>query len=320
MANKAPFVEDETVMAEDKGNIYVAKIVKIAQLENSDAFQYFIHYQGWARKYDTWVQADQICKADDEDAKIKLQLYSVSKNPGLAKARKERVNKKSNSLDSLLADDDEGEQQPKRKSNAELEEEARELKRNRLMLSTSDLLQEDEADMATAQRLEIPMTLKKHLLDEWSLISQQDPRRLVKLPRKVTAERALQDFVESLEEKMDDDQLEAHRDFYEGLQLYFEKALPTILLYRHERDQYDEIVKNFKDLVPSQIYGTEHLLRLFVRLPKLMSSVFLPPSDVNKVYTKMTQFLKFISKNMSKYISIEDYILEEDAMKFEASS
>jgi len=313
----ARYVEDEAVMAEDKGNLYVAKVVKVSQVENSDTFQYFIHYQGWARKYDTWVQADQICKADDEEAKIKLQLYSQAKNPMVAteKTRKEKKSANS-SFDDLLDGGDADDSKPaiKRKSNAELEEEARELKRNRSMLSNSDLVQEDDEAMATAQRLEIPMALKKHLLDEWSLISQQDPRRLVKLPRKVTAEKAIQDFVDSLEEKLEDDQFDSHRDFFEGLQLYFEKALPTILLYRHERDQFDEVLRVFPDLVPSQIYGVEHLLRLFVRLPKLMSGVFLPPSEVNKVFAKMTQFLKFVSKNSAKYLSIEEYVLEEEAL------
>jgi len=311
------YKEDEIVMAEDKGNIYVAKIVKFSQ--TGDSFQYFIHYQGWARKYDVWVQADQICKSDDEDAKIKLQLYSQSKNPKLPtkeKVSRTKQNSANSSFDNFadLMDDDTAKPSNKRKSNAELEEEARELKRNRTMLSNSDLVQEDDADMATAQRLEIPMNLKKHLLDEWSLISQQDPRRLVKLPRKVTAEMALRDFVATLDDKLDDEQLDSHRDFYEGVQLYFEKALPTVLLYRHEREQYDEVSKTYSDLVPSQIYGTEHLLRLFVRIPKLMSGVFLPPSETNKVYTKFSQFLKFIGKNASKYLSIEEYVLEDEAM------
>lgn len=322
------FQVDETVMAEDKGNIYVAKIVKFAQIPDAkgdSAFQYFIHYQGWARKFDAWVQADQICKADDEDAKIQLQLYSLSKNPsvpkppGAAKEGKRGRSSRSDPLEGLLSElgggeDEDGNAPLKRKSNAELEEEARELKRNRAMLSNSDLLQEDDADMSTAQRLEIPLVLKKHLLDEWTLISQQDPRRLLKLPRKISAEQALKDFVQSLEDKLDDDQYEHQRDFFEGLQLYFEKALPTILLYRHERDQYNLVLEKCPDALPSQIYGPEHLLRLFVRLPKLLSGVFLPPSEVNKVFTKLTQFLKFLAKNSGRYLIPEDYVLEDDAM------
>lgn len=306
------FSEDEMVMAEDKGNIYSAKIVKVIQIEGSDVYQYFIHYQGWARKYDCWVQAEQICKQDDDEAKIRLQLYSESKNPKAPRAPKPKI---AASVDNVEMAEEDNKPIIKKKGNAELEEEDRQVKRSRAVLSNQDLLQEDEADLATAQRLEMPMGLKKHLLDEWSLISQQDPRRLVKLPRKVTVEKILRDFVESLEGKLDEDQMEVHVDFFEGLQLYFEKALPTILLYRHEREQFDLVTEACVDHTPSQIYGVEHLLRLFVRLPKLMSGVFLPPSDVNKVFTKMSQFLKFLNKNSSKYLVIEDYVSEEEAME-----
>jgi len=46
-----------------------------------------------------------------------------------------------------------------------------------------------------------------------------------------------------------------------GLSCYFDKALPVMLLYNNERQQYQEACPN--DIVPSAIYGAEHLLRLF---------------------------------------------------------
>jgi len=46
-----------------------------------------------------------------------------------------------------------------------------------------------------------------------------------------------------------------------GLSCYFDKALPVMLLYNNERQQYQEACPN--DTVPSAIYGAEHLLRLF---------------------------------------------------------
>jgi mortality factor 4-like protein 1 len=50
-----------------------------------------------------------------------------------------------------------------------------------------------------------------------------------------------------------------------GLKLYFNKALGTLLLYRHERQQYADARKRFPDTAMSDIYGCEHLLRLFGR-------------------------------------------------------
>lgn len=50
-------------------------------------------------------------------------------------------------------------------------------------------------------------------------------------------------------------------EIMKGLRCYFVKALPVMLLYNSERQQYEETVAD--DVDPSTIYGAEHLLRLF---------------------------------------------------------
>lgn len=46
-----------------------------------------------------------------------------------------------------------------------------------------------------------------------------------------------------------------------GLQCYFDKALPAMLLYKNEREQFEKSIK--EDVSPSSVYGAEHFLRLF---------------------------------------------------------
>ncbi|KAG6786482.1 hypothetical protein POTOM_008086 [Populus tomentosa] len=46
-----------------------------------------------------------------------------------------------------------------------------------------------------------------------------------------------------------------------GLCFYFDKALPVMLLYKSERQQYADAIAD--DVSPSMVYGAEHLLRLF---------------------------------------------------------
>ena len=332
------FEELEVIMAEDKGNIYPAQVVKKVEGDGPANAQYFIHYKGWARKYDTWVQPNQICKKGDIEAERRLQQFSEAKTPKVKSSKKDTAAEGGDSSSSS----DHG---IKRKSNAELEQEERELKRNRLLLSSSDLLQEDDADMAVAQRMDIPLPLKRHLVDEWSLIAQQDPRRLLKLPRKASVEVLLGEFLESLEEsKLSEEQQASYKDFFQGLSLYFDRALPTILLYRYEREQYTAATTVLSDLTPSGIYGAEHLLRLFVRLPKLLSGIFDAQNEVSQVWTKTGAFLKcvcpllyfsllltlscckclllppprrYLQKNMARYIAIEDYVPEAEAMVIE---
>ena len=50
----------------------------------------------------------------------------------------------------------------------------------------------------------------------------------------------------------------------EGVQSYFDRAVSSLLLYRIERRQYQELRQKQTENVPlSQIYGAEHLIRLF---------------------------------------------------------
>lgn len=48
-----------------------------------------------------------------------------------------------------------------------------------------------------------------------------------------------------------------------GITIYFDKALGNNLLYRFERAQYVELRRANPDKAMSEIYGAEHLLRLF---------------------------------------------------------
>jgi mortality factor 4-like protein 1 len=59
----------------------------------------------------------------------------------------------------------------------------------------------------------------------------------------------------------------AEADIFEevisGIKVYFDRCLGNILLYRFERQQYIDIRRRNDSQEPSEIYGAEHLLRLF---------------------------------------------------------
>jgi mortality factor 4-like protein 1 len=61
----------------------------------------------------------------------------------------------------------------------------------------------------------------------------------------------------------------AEADIFEevvsGIKVYFDRCLGNVLLYRFERQQYVDIRRTSegKEMEMSEIYGAEHLLRLF---------------------------------------------------------
>lgn len=57
-----------------------------------------------------------------------------------------------------------------------------------------------------------------------------------------------------------------------GIKLYFDKTLETTLLYRVERDQFNQILKKNDTKLPSDVYGIEHLMRLFGKCSPFLRS------------------------------------------------
>jgi MRG len=111
-------------------------------------------------------------------------------------------------------------------------------------------------------KLTVPDSLKALLVDDWENVTKN--QQLVPLPRNPTVVQILQKYRESIPKKREGS---ADADVFDeviaGLKLYFDRSLGTILLYRFERQQYMEIRKEHPNKEPSEIYGAEHLLRLF---------------------------------------------------------
>lgn len=91
----------------------------------------------------------------------------------------------------------------------------------------------------------------------------------------------------------------------DGMALFFDEAIEN-LLYREERAQFRVIQSNpqWADVSYSNIYGTEHLLRLFVRLPELLTESDLPMSEVRTILAKVNDLVRFLHKNQSNLFGL----------------
>lgn len=116
----------------------------------------------------------------------------------------------------------------------------------------------------------MPDSLKAILVDDWEKVTREN--RLVPLPSKTPVAQFLADYSASEGAKRREGSAEADilEEVIAGVKEYFNKSIGRILLYRFERPQWSDIHaqlnKGTGDLtgkLPTDIYGVEHLCRLF---------------------------------------------------------
>lgn len=188
-------------------------------------------------------------------------------------------------------------------------------------------------------QLILPFALKKCLVESWEVITQCG--MVLELPAPVTVRQALDMYLQSKgissdsSEEVDApvagdapapsdaaadanaaddddsvarqrqllDQQREWRDMADGIALMFDEALPDRLLYREEWPQFHVLCDHpdFATKRLSDLYGCEHLLRLFVRLPAILADE-LSESDARPVLAKVNDLARFLHKNQGSVL------------------
>ncbi|KAK4584755.1 hypothetical protein RGQ29_022449 [Quercus rubra] len=231
-----------------------------------------------SNSWDEWVGVDRLMKHTEENV-VKQQALD----------KKQGVDKNVKSGRSA---------QTKPKSSTDAKVEKEDLKNNvsKGKKRKSESGVEDNVSLEKLVKIQIPSTLRKQLVDDWEFVTQQD--KLVKLPRSPTVDDILTKYLE-YRAKKDGMMTDSIGEILKGIRCYFDKALPVMLLYKKERKQYHEAVVD--NVSPSTIYGAEHLLRLFVKLPELLAFVNIEEETLTRLQQKVLDFLKFLQKNQSTF-------------------
>ncbi|PWA86847.1 Chromo domain-like protein [Artemisia annua] len=265
-------------------------------------WKYFVHYLGWSKTWDEWVTADRLMKTTEENIQ---KQKALDKKQGLFNDHNGKF-VFSNLPDIKVEKEDvksNGAKGKKRKNDSSTEGQLKTFTKfpKYEPISLKCVLgvyffQKEIASVEKVVDIQIPSTLKKLLVDDWEFINKQD--KFVKLPRSPNVDEILKEYLE-YRSKKDDMMADSDKEILNGLRCYFDRALPIILLYSKERKQYCESVK--KDVSPSCIYGAEHLLRLFVKLPELLRYVHIEEEVLTCLQEKFHDFLKFLEKKHSSF-------------------
>ncbi|XP_066323410.1 protein MRG1-like [Miscanthus floridulus] len=281
-SSEPSFKENERVLAYPAPLLYEAKVQRIENHE--DEWRYFVHYLGWNKNWDEWVANDRLLALTEENMRKQHELDKNQVVDKTMKSGRSTQHKPKGSNADAKADKDDTKSLMKGKK--------------RKSQPGTEIQEKEKRSSQSLLVLQFPLTLKKQLVDDWEFVSQMG--KLVKLPRSPTVDDILKKYLEHRAKK-DGKINDSYAEILKGLRCYFDKALPSMLLYKKERDQYAEEVKG--DVSPSTVYGAEHLLRLFVKLPELLAFVNMEEDALNKLQIKLLDILKFIQKNQSTFFT-----------------
>lgn len=269
---------------------------------DGDTTGYFVHYKGWKSTWDEWISQDRVLSWNEDNLKVQREL----KQAALATQKK--------ASSTLVAAPGKA---GKRKNEGEREttprKDERNLKRSRGPVNDPDIEREVDYLRRPAIELAIPTSLKSKLVDDWEYITKD--HKLVPLPRKPSVRDILVAYAkehlgESDYESASAEGLEISgekqvlKEFLSGLQLYFNRSLGSLLLYRFERQQYFEIRRDTADFEPVSVYGAEHLLRLFVSFPGLLAYTSMDTQAVDVLRGLLEGFMKWLTKH-NEFFEVE---------------
>lgn len=257
------FEVKDTVLSFDNGVLYEAKIMKIQ--EYGGERKYFIHYNGWARKYDLWMDEEQLARKDDPQAIERLKqaardkLVPTGKKGKPANERQSliKIGKQTIDIDSVNRGPEPTTVAPTSTNNlmsvADTEAVERLLKEKKHAASKGielisfdskayqrDLLQQDLFDQVEDEdlmkKVKLTMTMKRHLLDDWNLITKDMNNRLVRLPKpyKHSVSGIIEAFLIKKQKQLEENGLERddesnfsidnYHDFFHGFRVQFNRV------------------------------------------------------------------------------------------------
>ncbi|XP_067932933.1 MAM and LDL-receptor class A domain-containing protein 1-like [Watersipora subatra] len=333
MAPKAKYVEGEKVLCYHGPVLYEAKIQQISR--DQKEVLYRVHYQGWNKNWDEWVDDERMMKLNEQGLQRQKELKSrhgkrgmpVGITPPTTPSAVTTSSKKKGKSTPKVATPPMTESKPTTgaKSTTDKESVSRSStpsnekppavkqsttatdastegprrKKNRADTTTPvavipPMETEEQYIPKVEVNIKLPEQLKPVLVDDWDLVNRQ--KMLIQLPAEKNIDTILNDYFEAKVSR-DKDSRDTILEITKGLRDYFNAMLGTQLLYKFERTQYGELLKEHKGEQLTFIYGSIHLLRLFVKIGSMLAYTALDDKSTSVLITHVQDFLQWMSKN-----------------------
>ncbi|CAH8447268.1 unnamed protein product [Schistosoma haematobium] len=311
--------------------MYEAKCLDVKVKE--DGVMYFVHYQGWNKNWDEWVTDKRMFKYNEEGLKKQKELERQIRSGKVKVLRKSDLKSQSLPPPEVLKDVE----RTLKPGHLKQEEESPKAKQSK---SNSEADQKPITPVTTevkeSEDVKAPSKPPEESNGVFNITTVSSRRRksratsgiksienLYELPASQPISTLLSDFLESAEievksEPTSEPQNSQHninpairpdlrREFLAGIQHYFNLIIGSHLLYKFERLQYAELLKRHTDKRMSDIYGSIHLLRLFVKLRDMVSCTKVDVNSLPVLEALVNEFLQFLRQNEGRYFRLEDY-------------
>jgi mortality factor 4-like protein 1 len=268
----------------------------------SNGMQYLIHFPEFSKS--DWIDSALVVQDNKENRTLKAQMEQTKEShttttttSSAASTRDKKVSEEKSSGASATKSSSSSTR--KRKRTYQPKE-----KKNKRSRSDEDEQEdeEEEEDEVVQTKIEIPLpsALKSVLLEDYKHCS--DKKQEYPLPVSTSLDTLISNFITHLkdqqqntEETASDGELQIVESVLQGVKEYFNAVLRKALLYPCEKKSHDTYFK--KSNIPSNVYGLEHLLRFYVKLPQYLSRMKVGQEGCAVIKDKSVAFLEWLEKS-----------------------